>query len=229
MNTEQKYTFTAPRTSTRRCDPQTRGGPRERRGHPSRRRRRRATAHPDPHTAPPHHPTVSPHPAPSYHRHRQITTPRPARPLYHYPCTFHRPYVATVVSAAPRPCPLHIHTPCLRMFICTWHAHTTAHARSQSNYSSPLKARSRCGGRRTRRRVGKPGHADKAPLRQLAHPTPGWGGTQGGGHARHTRTATHARHARGAHCTPHTIEAGAGESAPTCARPRAPYGSLFRA
>ena len=71
--------------------------------------------------------------------------------------------------------------PCLRMFICTWQAHTTAHAPYRSHYSSPLRLRSRCGGRRTRRRVGKPGHADKAPLRQLAHPTPGWGGTQGGG------------------------------------------------
>jgi len=50
----------------------------------------------------------------------------------------------------------------------------------------------------------------------------------------HTRTATHGRHARGAQCTLHTIETGDGESAPmesapTCERPRAPCGSLFRA
>ena len=50
----------------------------------------------------------------------------------------------------------------------------------------------------------------------------------------HTRTATHGRHAWGAQCTLHTIEAGDGESAPmesapTCERPRAPCGSLFRA
>jgi len=95
--------------------------------------------------------------------------------------------------------------PCLRKFICRrGMPHTTAHAPIgviMSHYSSPLRLRSRCGRRRTRRRVGKPGHADKAPLppARTPHAEVGWHAS-GGGRPCTTHTHTHARpHMDGTH------------------------------